>query len=74
MWVGASDQAKEGEWYWIDGSRFEENHSRWKDTLLDNFGTDDEDCLLMGFRMNEKYWGLWDQPCQNLQYFTCQYT
>ncbi|XP_041642000.1 ladderlectin-like [Cheilinus undulatus] len=59
-WLGASDQYREGNWGWNDGSS--RNFKNWCTDQPDNYG-DNEDCLQMNYS-SDHCWNDW--ACSNL--------
>ena len=61
FWLGGTDNEKEGNWSWSDGSLWSEEH--WNPH--DNSGGSGEKCL------NIVYGEWWGDPCENQYFFIC---
>ena len=58
-WIGLSDQVKEGEWKWTDGSLLGDKNSNWKIRNPDNF-ENNENCGSIAFGSFSSNGYFWD--------------
>jgi len=75
-WIGATDEANEGEWKWVDGSSVDKTKKAkyWGAGEPDSgLGLVDEDCLATGFELFWIHYGEWaDEVCKAKFTFACE--
>ena len=69
IWLGATDEASEGLWRWVDGTVLSADNPSWKRGKPD--GGKDKNCLRRVWEeTNDK---LSDESCEALNYGLCEY-
>ncbi|CAL8329531.1 unnamed protein product [Boreogadus saida] len=69
FWLGATDEASEGSWRWVDGTVLSEDNPSWRTGKPD--GDKDKNCLKsFGEKTNFK---LTDESCEANDYGLCEY-
>ncbi|XP_029919171.1 hepatic lectin-like [Myripristis murdjan] len=76
FWIGLTDQEKEDEWLWVDGSKLDESLAFWSGKEPDNWkgtNSDGEDCARMGQRGGAPDLKCWfDRDCNKPQKSICE--
>ncbi|KAK3891310.1 hypothetical protein Pcinc_004825 [Petrolisthes cinctipes] len=70
VWMGASDIASEGQWFWLSGTQLPNNFP-W-DGIEPNSSGGNEDCLEIICRRDGITFSYNDQRCMRLRYFVCE--
>jgi len=67
-WIGLSDEEKEGEWRWTDGSLLSGKYKNWHEANPDNYGGN-ENCgsIRFGRRSSEGKVFVWDAEWNDLR-------
>ncbi|KAL7642647.1 UNVERIFIED_CONTAM: hypothetical protein RMT77_007211 [Armadillidium vulgare] len=76
LWVGATDQEREGEWHWVTGGVLDLSKSpRWNIGEPVDEG-ESQDCLAMILWVPGRWqrWDLLDDPCDLEWHFFCEYS
>ena len=69
IWLGATDEASEGMWRWVDGTVLSVDNPSWRRGKPD--GGKDKNCLR---RVNEQTNYKWtDESCEAKYYRLCEY-